>query len=271
MDYFIWLGGKDFNFVNAYKGMYYTLIALFFPILSYFDINKLFNLEGELYVMPLALKQDKGKITRKMQSKLFWYYTFKENDINTPKVYYYKDKNKNYLINSIDTKNFILKPEYGTEGVNIKKATLDEFIKIESRSSLLLQEYVKDCFYPNARHFRIITAIDDKCYLFSLDERKQINDKIASNHANGAALTMCNENCDFLSDIEQNYIDEIIQKLVPLHEIEFHAIPFIGWDVCLTCNGPYVFEGNLGSAIPDEKMDEYMKMINKLYSAKPFL
>lgn len=36
------------------------------------------------------LSVHKNKIlSKKMQSKLFWYYCFTENDISTPKVYYF--------------------------------------------------------------------------------------------------------------------------------------------------------------------------------------
>lgn len=271
IDYFIWLYSKNFSFVNVYKNVSYLLLALFFPFLSYFDIDKLLNLEGEIYIIPITLKQDTSNLTRSMQSKLFWYYILREHKISTPTIYYYKYKNKNYKINDTENDIFISKPEYGTEGVGVKKINNYDFLKINHTSPLLLQEYVKDCFVKNARHFRIITVFDKICYLFSLDERKQHNRKIASNHANGATIKMCKENCDFLSEIENDQIKYITNELIALHKKKFNTIPLIGWDVCLTCNGPYVFEGNLGSAIPDEKKKEYMKLIKKIYSNKSYV
>jgi hypothetical protein len=103
--------------------------------------------------------------------------------------------------------------------------------------------------------------------VFSIDERKQTNpQKIASNHAAGADVTFCkNNHCDFLSRRENEYIHQVCRQLVELHRKEFGVVPLIGWDVCLTCDGPYVFEGNLGADIEPYNYKEYMTMVHEIY------
>jgi hypothetical protein len=67
------------------------IFPFFFPIIATFipQYDLLFGFEGEYFVFPISLHRDTSNITKKMQSKLFWYYTFKRNKILTPKVYYY--------------------------------------------------------------------------------------------------------------------------------------------------------------------------------------
>lgn len=69
----------------------------------------------------------------------------------------------------------------------------------------------------------------------------------------------------FLSTTEQNYIQEISNQLTALHKKTFYEIPIIGWDICLTCDGPYVFEGNLGCDIEEYNYDEYIKYMKLIY------
>ena len=282
--YFIWLYSKNFS---ATQNMYTFKIVIccilfpfFFPIIATFipQYDLLLGFEGEMFILPISLHRDKHNITKKMQSKLFWYYIFKRNNILTPKVYYYFNSNNNKLnlINDISSQKddiFIIKPNYGTEGSNIIKETKTKFKNMLSytKLDLILQEYVKDCYNDSARHFRINTLCNnDEVLIFSIDERKQLDkDKIASNHANGGIITYCGEvNCYFLCKEEQHYIITICNSLKELHKKEFDIIPFIGWDVCLTCNGPYVFEGNLGASmtITQDVYAKYVSIMSNIYS-----
>ena len=276
--YFYWLSTLGFEITTPfYKIKNFVLFILFvflFPILSVLQIpiERLFEHEGELYILPIALQQDKTGVTMKMQSKLYWYSMFSQHNLNTPKVFYYKGK-KLQLINEMsnDESIFIMKPEYGTEGAGVKKCSSKEFFTFikKTNTNYILQEYVRDCFYENTRHFRINTTfVNGVTKVFSIDERKQIdNNKIASNHANGGNVTICEHNkCDFLSVVEQRNINKACKSFVKLHKIEFDVIPLIGCDVCLTCNGPYYFEGNIGAAITEEIYPKYMSFINELYN-----
>ena len=186
--------------------------------------------------------------------------------------YYYKDQ-KLQIINDIPENEqiFIMKPEYGTEGAGVRKCSVKDFMEyIKSiNTNYILQEYIQDCFYENTRHFRInTTCVNGVTKVFSVDERKQINNnKIASNHANGGIVTICHDNkCEFLSIVEQRYIKQACNSLVKLHKDDFDVIPLIGWDVCLTCNGPYYFEGNIGAAITEEIYPKYLRFIDDLYN-----
>jgi hypothetical protein len=246
------------------------LLILFYPMIACVipKWDKLFNLEGQLYPVPLSLKHNK-QLCKDMQSKLFWYYTFRYNDIKTPKIYLHYINSKIETINELDnSKFFITKPNYGTEGKSIKKIKIEE-LKNEYYNDMLLQEYIYDCYSVNTRHFRIYTVSFNKTvYMFGTYEYKQPNKyKIASNHANGSIIKYCNNNtCNFLSHSENIYIKDISDKLINLHTNKFKDIPFIGWDVCLTCNGPYVFEGNLGAGVNDNLYNEYITLMNKVYS-----
>ena len=282
--YFFWLYSKNFSatqYIYIFKIVICCILfPFFFPIIATFipQYDLLFGFEGEYFVFPISLHRDTSNITKKMQSKLFWYYTFKRNNILTPKVYYYfnNKNNKLNLINDISVaKNdiFIIKPKYGTEGSNIIKGTITTFTNMLSytKQDLLLQEYVKDCYIDSVRHFRINTLCNnDEVLIFSIDERKQLDkDKVASNHANGGIITYCGEvNCDFLCKEEQQQIIMICNSLKELHKKEFDIIPFIGWDVCLTCDGTYVFEGNLGAAmiINQEVYAKYISIMTDIYN-----
>jgi hypothetical protein len=275
VDYYMWhLYKINNNILFSYK-LYYMLLTLLFvfsfPIISFVSPqwHKWLNTNGVLHSVAISVHKNKSH-SKKMQSKLFWYYIFLKNNIKTPKVYYYLKDKKLIKINEIEENNisnyFIIKPNYGTQGQSIMKIKLNELSHL--KNECLLQEYIRDCFIKQARHFRINTiVVDENVILFSIDERKQHdNYKIASNHANGGIVTFCKDNnCDFLSTIEQMYIKEISQQLLVLHKNDFYEIPIIGWDVCLTCNGPYVFEGNLGCDIEEYNYDEYIEIMKLIY------
>lgn len=270
IEYFTWLQGKGFTATDPiYIVKCYGSILLFplFPIISKLIPNwdKLFHLEGSFYVIPISIKNNK-QLCKNVQSKMFWYNFFTEMNINTPLVYYHSNK----LINEIpdDKETFIMKPEYGTQGSQISQVTLEEYKKHSSKN-VLLQKLVKDCTYDKARHFRINTLSNNK--VFSIIEKKQHSDKIASNGANGAKNTICeNLICNFLSLSEQNQINDISLRLAYVHSNNLKDIPHIGWDVCLTCDGPYVFEGNLGACVDEDDgiYEKYLKVISDFYKNK---
>ena len=262
---------------------YVCLSLIFYLYINYFPIvafilpewDNIFDLHGCLYCIPIALSKNKD-IPYKMQSKLFWYHCFQEHGIKTPKVYFHIIDGKIIPVNIVKKEItqemvFILKPNYGTQGRNIHKIESNELLEIKKRlyeyNDKLVQEYVSDCFVDTARHFRINTVSHPTFQVFSIDERKQTNKKkIVSNHAAGADVTFCKNNiCDFLTRRENEYIGEICRKLIELHRKEFGVVPLIGWDVCLTCDGPYVFEGNLGADIEPYNYKEYMNMVNEIY------
>ena len=133
--YFIWLYGTGFTATTPLYIVKCIFAIILFPIL--FPIisvlfpawDKLFGFQGEFYVLPISLHNDKNqKLCRSVQSKMFWYIFLNENNIKTPIVYYYLNNGDLKSVNKIpDKKLFIMKPEYGTEGSNISKVTLDDF------------------------------------------------------------------------------------------------------------------------------------------------
>lgn len=60
-------------------------------------------------------------------------------------------------------------------------------------------------------------------------------------------------------------IDYISEKLLNLHKKEFDFVPYIGWDVILSCNGPFVLEGNVAPALFGVKLSKFTNDMISIY------
>lgn len=220
--YFLWLYKRDFETPKFYKIkilLFVLFFLLLFPFLSIIvsDWERFILFNGELTSIPIALQKDNRnyEVTKKMQSKLEWYYTFTRYNINTPKVFY----NGKTLLNPIspDIETFIKKPIYGTEGSKVSKINKRD-LNSAFEESYIIQEYISDCFTDFARHIRIMTYCDNanKCHVFFIKEDRQSTDSITSNRSNkGTIQTICKNNfCDFLSRKEQRQITHVSKKIV---------------------------------------------------------
>jgi hypothetical protein len=166
IDYFLWHGYVIKNNILFKYFVYYLLSSILFiflfPIISFFipKWHKVFKTDGVIHSVPISLNNNKI-LSKHMQSKIFWYNCLKNNNINTPKIYYYKTNNKFIKLNNINQlDDYILKPIYGTQGQNIKKINHIEINEINIENNFLLQEFIKDCYVNNSRHFRINTIYD---------------------------------------------------------------------------------------------------------------
>ena len=269
--YFIWLNKINTSKFYLLKFIFGLItLILMFPIISFYPYWEYITLGciGNSYV-PLAADKDTKKydLCKKMNNKYEWYKIFTTNNINTPEIYYL---NKHKLLYTDPNKFYIMKPIYGSQGTNIKKVKLKNYLKIISNTSdeYLLQEYIKDCFTSKARHFRITTLfIENNAYIFSISEYKQSSNLEVSNKTLGGIRTDCkNLICDFLNNNEIKYLENISKKLLKLHKNTFSICPFIGFDLTLSCEGPVVFEGNLGGCIPKNLYKEYYTILWHLYS-----
>lgn len=277
--YFLWLFNRDMSLKPFYKItclIQFIVFIFIYPMLSIINPNVDFSSYGEFIVLPISLQRDDKdyELTKSMQNKLYWYKIFKKYNINTPEVFLYFDSNKIIKINDFNKNEtiYIMKPVYGTEGQNIKKITLPEFMKYikTSKDQVLLQQYIKDCWTNNARNFRIVTFHDqNQTQVFFVKENFQNNiNKIASNVGNGGIPKMCkNVECDFLTYKEQHLLMNISERLIHLHYSEFKIIPFIGWDVILSCDGPYLLEGNVGATMKNtnEYYKKYVEHMKRIY------
>jgi glutathione synthase/RimK-type ligase-like ATP-grasp enzyme len=223
-----------------------------------------FGFDGSFHPVIISLMYDK-ELTKKLQSKLFWYDCFTENKIKTPKVYYHL-LDKPIKINELSYADYyILKPNYGTQGKGIKRIKIEE-ITNHLKKDLIVQEYIKDCYTDHVRHFRISTISHINVSIFGIEELIQYKKGlIVSNHSAGGSWKTCENMCEHLSESEQTFIETITTQLVELHKKSFEKVPLIGWDVCLTCNGPYVFEGNLGASIGKKRYKEYLHRMSDLF------
>ena len=251
----VWLASLNFTlFVQGIWLKYFLISALFlfiYPFVALFDPlwREKYGLTGELYELPLILERDRQnnyKVSKNVQSKLFWHGILNQYDIATPDVYWHNGTQ----IAGIRYHNqiFIEKPEYGTEGAHIKKVSLEEYKKNNYMYSVLLQEFLEDCNSKFARAVRIFTYCENqkaKKYYKHILYTQTTNDPRTHLH-HKAIKTSCDyHNCKELSPTETQYLKVLTPKLCTLHEKELYIIPIIAWDLILTCNDAYVLEGNM--------------------------
>jgi hypothetical protein len=277
--YYYWMACQNFSvdeknyvFDNVVMGIIFIFL---FPIICFIDPNnwkqKFGGKRGELLMLPISLNNDDKNysLTSNMQSKLFWFDTFVKNKINTPKVIcrsQHEPYNSKFDIN----KSYIAKPNYGTDGSDIIKTTYKKYKLTNFKTIMILQEFHTDCFTKKSRHFRIVTQFkNNNSQLFYTIELKQSKKNIVvSNKSNGGISKICKNNiCSFLSSKEILFLNEINTKLLKLHKKMFSIVPFIGWDIILTCDGPFALEGNIGAGMKfdDEMYELYCDEIEKEY------
>tara|TARA_B110000208_G_scaffold142940_1_gene172427 strand:- start:465 stop:854 length:390 start_codon:yes stop_codon:yes gene_type:complete len=115
--------------------------------------------------------------------------------------------------------------------------------------------------------------------VFEITEKKQNNNKIASNTHNGAISNnyFIADKIINLSKKEIIILNNIIKKLLYLHKHIFKNIFSIGWDIMFDCSNKYnlkayVLEGNFhnhGYHLPDnnnKKNHTYVKQYHKYFS-----
>lgn len=270
--YLIWLSKLNFQLFVPGIHMKYQICSIgfivFYPFLALFDPNwkEKYGFTGELYEFPLILERDRinnYRVSKNVQSKYFWYETFTKYGISTPKVYYYNDQ----LINQVDVENsvFIKKPEYGGEGAGIEKVSLKEYENTNYKYKVLLQEYLEDCHSKSARGVRVFTYCENKKarnYYIWFDTQTTNDFRTQAHHK--TVRVFCDlESCKELSIKENEYIRNLTVKLRKLHEDEFDIIPIMSWDMILTCDDAYVFEGNMCPTKTRSKNEELLKLFKK--------
>lgn len=270
--YFIWMYHKGFCGSWVYKcklSVFVLAFTFIYPLVSLIpDWERRIGFNGEIIILPISLHRDNANydICKRMNDKYEWFKMLEKHNIPTPDVYYV---NLSQIKTTPNRTHFVMKPIYGTQGTNIEICTKEEYLeKISTKADVyILQEYIQDCFTPDTRHFRIMTScIHNETYVFFINEYKQNSEYVSSNKANGGIKRTCTDVvCDFLTDTENDQLSFISKRLIFLHNKELSIIPFIGWDVSLSCNGPYVFEGNLGASINKERYAEYSRHIWNLY------
>ena len=230
--------------------------------------------EGGIYSSYIFNKYP--KLSHLMNDKIYWAEIFKKFDINHPKIFLYKNNNKEIFLNQTDDNTeYIYKPINGALGYNVKVISGRNINQILTQSNnFLIQEKLFDCFYGKARYFRCITLYNGEKYLLKL--LKNINNNIASNVSNGGISTKCkNFKCNDLSEIEQTNLNNFIIKLQNLHKKLYNKIISIGWDIMIHCENNsikcYCLEGNICCTVWPENIKDnnviykYKKIVKKFY------
>lgn len=256
----------------------YFIVLMFSPFISTFIPHKYYDYIYTFYPISYILKNNGYELLINGTNKLFWYNYFNKNNINTPKVYVTFINKETKTLHPFDNnskKEYIIKPIYGAESTGIYKVTYSQFLNMiqnkKIKSDYLFQEIVVDPFTnANARDFRIITqCCNNTNKLVIIVSRNQYKNNIITTSGNGGKIIVLdNKQFEKFSAIEKQQLLSISKKLINLHKKDFSVFPFVGWDVCLTKNGPFLFEANLigETRYSKEYSNYYLQELNKIYN-----
>lgn len=240
------------------------LLGLFaYPLISLIYERKY---AGALYIVPVAYDNDRHagySTVRAMQSKYFWYKTFTEHGIRTPRVVCRSTRKAIFVQSNVnETRVLVAKPNNGTDGVGIYKTSVQEFLR-NPKPDYVLQDLLRDCFTVKARSFRVCTCVLLPDRPFFVAEYTQVRGNVLQTNRgeNQGERSLCLAR---LSDTEKNMLEQVFGKLFRLHVAKFSKVPFVGFDVMLTCQGPFVLEGNLGGSVPEHLIQDMKNLINRV-------
>lgn len=188
------------------------------------------------------------QVVSDMNNKLVWWEVFTREGISTPHTVEYNANGRTHRVSDIaPDKLYIKKPIDGGCGGGIVSIAGNDIPHI-SDTNYLIQEKIKDCSKKSARHFRVVTVIDDNQRPINLVELTA-EGGIVSNHAAGASVLQCGARCPGTTFKEQEALDRMIGQLIRLHHSRFSNIFSIGWDVMVACEEDsttaYCLEGNI--------------------------
>ena len=260
--YFTWLLSQPFEFKDVWYKPFTILIGLLFVLLfpTLSIVCPLWDeiVPPEYLILPYAVHMDGYPYTKtkNMQNKIYWEHLFRKHGIHTPTIFCTSPSScKNTPVDIP----LLSKPIYGTQGAGIQENTsVDDYMRLTEE--YMLQEQLTDCYAPESkRHFRIVTCFDGTVFYTKefKHPRKRFEGTICSSFK-------CSKT---LSAKEKRDLRSIKTQLKTLHISEFQCVPFIGWDVMLTCKGAFVLEGNLGATItvPYYKK-KYIRYMRSLFS-----
>ena len=266
--FFLWylIYGSTPILFKILSSLGYICLLLFYPFIAKLYPRLHFSKNiSVMYLNQPALEHDTD-LVKKMYSKIFWYKIFTQYKIKTPKIiYYYDGKNIHLYDKPKDNVKYISKPNLGSHGNKVTLEKVNEFLsKVKyTKEQYVLQYFVTDCFKKN-RALRIIT----KSINGNFDIETTSNHFSNNINSNSMIKTsqICNsKNCNFLTLRENHMIDYISEKLLNLHKKEFDFVPYIGWDVILSCNGPFVLEGNVAPALFGVKLSKFTNDMISIY------
>ena len=268
-EYMRWLSTLNFQlFVPGIHLKYQIgtiLLLIIYPFITLLDPlwREKYGFTGEFYEFPLVLERDRQynyEHLKNVQSKYYWYKVFRKYDISTPKVYYYNDEIVNVIPPNENDKVFIKKPEYGGQGSAIEKVGINEYNSSTYNYNTLLQEYLEDCNSSTARGVRLYTLCEnDRAEPYYLWYDTQNTDDFRTQSHHKTTRKFCDLNkCEDLSEEENTFIRDVSSKLCNLHETELNIIPILAWDIILTCDDAYVFEGNMCPTKTGSKNNELL-------------
>ncbi len=272
--------GLNLNSFKKYLFLIYKLL-----ILPFTNKNYILKIMKGCYYNMYVYKYYKD-LAFKLNNKIYWYEKFLEHNISQPKIIAYNYKNKIKILEKFKiNQDYIIKPISSTSGLGIKKIKgKDINFMINKYKDIIIQEFIKDCFKKESRHFRYVSLYDGRSFI--LNESISSNNVLISNMALGGynycRFSDFNSNDCNLSKNENNALNKIIFKLSKLHKNEFSNIFVIGWDIMLNCNNKnnvkaYCLEGNniagvwMSNNVDDNIVNKYKEEAIKFWKNNKLL
>lgn len=176
----------------------------------------------------------------KYNNKLYWDRFFTKYNIRHPKTY---TTCVNGRLEGSPRYPALFKPLNGGFGNGIK--VVNAASECGPGDAWLTQTLLRDCDYPHARHYRVVTFPGSVYCLYRFDGAQS---EIASNHAKGGRVELVFWNGTTYKQFPPVLLGTIAQDLAQAHMLELPDSFSIGWDVIVHCEGntkvPYALEGN---------------------------
>tara|TARA_B100000686_G_scaffold332216_1_gene396719 strand:- start:134 stop:1099 length:966 start_codon:yes stop_codon:yes gene_type:complete len=238
------------------------LLLLLVPFLSNSSIYS--KLGGKTYNYYIGYFYPELDI--ELYSKLFWYDEFISYGINTPSIILYNDNNNITRLHPYDmNKQYIYKPIYGGfgRGIEVIKGDRIKDIVENDKDNYIIQDYLYDCTYKKAKHFRYISLYTgEKVSLYELKQHDK--NKVTSNRGSGGEFNICNDFvCNSLDKNQKYHLDTIINKLNNFHKNRYPQIFVLSWDLMLDCEiiesvTAFCLEGNIISPLHWDRSNEFI-------------
>lgn len=243
LDYFL----KYKKNIKSYDDYIEILILnLGFLLLPFKSKDYILNLADGAFYHNYLLK-DYYYFYKLCRSKYFWYLFFKNNNINTPKIYSIKKNNIIYNLNNYDSGEYIVKPLNLTMSLGIKKINSVQIEnQLKRKKNFIIQQFIKNSTINQTQVFRYISYYDGSTY----NLKQYLSNNIKSQEMYGGKIENCKDlSCKNLNKQGKIVLKNMMNKLGNLHKSKLNFVFSIGWDLMIENNSSsfkcYCLEGNI--------------------------
>ena len=275
-----------FDIILVFFVLLYLLLIIFvYPLL--FVIANIFIKDSSTYIerYKLALKYPTNiykfttghydlvnsyKSYEDYLSKFYWNAFFIKHNAPIPKLYGISEFGNVTIFNTLNKKEYLIKPDKAMGGSGIKIIT--NINQIPKNDVFLIQQKINQKVIS---HLRVITFKTKKgINVYQSRYHEQLNkNKVTTNFSKKIYYFVYEyEKLDVNLDIPKcyrYYYNAIITKCIEMHNIL--PLYIVGWDIMCNDSGYYFLEGNINSSICCEKdkfytcSKNYFKSVKQLY------